>query len=251
MTWMKMPQIIPAGDNAIKVRFEERIERFINAKVHELGKSIMDACLDGIYEVVPAFRTLTIFYDPLSFSYQDIFEKIEGWINEQEQTSVEVKKIIEIPVCYDESFGPDLSQLSSHAHLTIQEIIKLHTKRPYYIYMLGFLPGFPYLGGLDERLSIPRLSNPRVHVDSGSVGIAGSQTGLYTMDSPGGWRILGRTPLKLFDPNRSNPIPYKAGEWIQFKSISKETYECIRKKVENGTYEFVRREENSYDTSRN
>ena len=146
------------------------------------------------------------------------------------------KKVFEIPVCYGGEFGPDLATIAEHAGLSEQEVIDIHTSTDYLIYMLGFLPGFTYLGGLDERIHTPRLANPRIRIPAGSVGIGGSQTGIYPMDSPGGWQLMGLTPVKTYDPDREVPILVEAGDYIRFVPVDRAEYDRIKTEVEQGTY---------------
>ena len=149
------------------------------------------------------------------------------------------RRIFEIPVCYGGEYGPDLENIAANAGLTPEEVIQIHSSRDYLIYMLGFLPGFAYLGGLDERIHTPRLANPRIRIRAGSVGIGGSQTGIYPLDSPGGWQLLGLTPINPYDPQREIPILYEAGDYIRFVPITGEEYREIRAQVEAGTYQCV------------
>ncbi len=141
---------------------------------------------------------------------------------------------MEIPVCYGGSFGPDLSFVAEHGKITEEEVIRIHSSRDYRIYMLGFLPGFPYLGGMDERIFTPRLNSPRTRIPAGSVGIGGEQTGIYPMDSPGGWQLIGRTPYRLFKPEQVRKPLYEAGDSIRFVPINQEEYKEIKRKQEMG-----------------
>ncbi|NLG86950.1 MAG: 5-oxoprolinase subunit PxpB, partial [Firmicutes bacterium] len=145
-------------------------------------------------------------------------------------------EITVIPVCYGGKFGPDLDYVCEHTGLSAEEVIQLHTGTDYLIYMLGFTPGFSYLGGMDERLATPRLKTPRTHIPAGSTGIAGKQTGIYPIDSPGGWQLIGRTPLKLYDPFRDPPVLLKAGNYVRFTAITEDEYEEIAAQVAAGTY---------------
>ena len=148
-------------------------------------------------------------------------------------------RIFEIPVCYGGEYGPDLQNIADLAGLTPEEVIKIHSSEDYLIYMLGFLPGFSYLGGLDERIHTPRLANPRIRIPAGSVGIGGSQTGIYPLDSPGGWQLLGMTPVKTYDPGREVPILFEAGDYIRFVPVTEEEYLKIKKQVDEGAYQCV------------
>lgn len=153
------------------------------------------------------------------------------------------KRIFEIPVCYGGEYGPDIANIAEHAGLTEEEVIRIHSSKDYLIYMLGFLPGFTYLGGLDERLHTPRLANPRIRISAGSVGIGGSQTGIYPLDSPGGWQLMGMTPVKTYDPDREVPILVEAGDYIRFVPVDEEEYLRIKDAVERGEYQCVIHEE--------
>lgn len=241
--------IVPVGDSALHVTFEEKINRKVNEQVHQLKAVLTHANISGIQEMIPAFKTLTVLYDPMIISYEDIKACILTHMSTLFEKVSLSRKIHILPVCYEEPFNVDLKDLSDFSHLSIEEIIKRHTSKPYYIYMLGFLPGFPYLGGMDESLAMPRLSEPRMKVEAGSVGIAESQTGVYTLDSPGGWRIIGKTPVHLVDLSHEQIVPYQAGEWIQFQSISKQEFLSIEKEVKSGTYQWKTRREEGEDDS--
>ena len=153
------------------------------------------------------------------------------------------KRIFEIPVCYGGEYGPDIQNIAEHAGLSQEEVIQIHSSRDYLIYMLGFLPGFTYLGGLDERLHTPRLANPRIRIPAGSVGIGGSQTGIYPLDSPGGWQLMGMTPGKTYDPARETPILVEAGDYIRFVPVEEEEYLQIKEAVSRGEYQCIVHEE--------
>ena len=152
------------------------------------------------------------------------------------------RRVFEIPVCYGGQYGPDLANIAEHAGLTEEEVVKIHSSKDYLIYMLGFLPGFCYLGGLDERIHTPRLANPRLKINAGSVGIGGSQTGIYPLDSPGGWQLMGMTPVKTYDPDREVPILLSAGDYIRFIPVDEEEYLRIKELVERDEYQCTVRE---------
>ena len=154
-------------------------------------------------------------------------------------TKVKTKKIYEIPVCYGGEYGPDLEFVAKNADISVEEVIKIHSSKDYLIYMLGFLPGFSYLGGLDEKIHTPRLANPRIKIPAGSVGIGGAQTGIYPLESPGGWQLIGKTPVKTYNPDRKVPILFEAGDYIRFVPISQEEFEKIEKEVNEDKYECV------------
>ena len=149
-----------------------------------------------------------------------------------------INVLLKIPVLYGNDYGPDLEEVAEHNQLSEKEVVQIHTQQPYLIYMLGFMPGFPYLGGLDKKLHTPRRSEPRLKIEAGSVGIANNQTGLYPMDSPGGWQIIGRTPLKVFDLNREPMTMYEAGDYIQFYEIDQEEYDQLSEDIRNGNFDI-------------
>lgn len=218
-------KILPAGDQALVVEFGNEISEELNRKVQILNKKIKSMDISGIMETIPTFRSLMVVYDPEKVSFDKLKKILSNIRLDPGAEGNKSGRVVEIPVCYGGEFGEDLPDVASHAGLTEEEVIALHASKEYNIYMLGFLPGFPYLGGLDKRLHTPRLENPRTRIPAGSVGIGGEQTGIYPFDSPGGWRLIGRTPLKLYDPEREEPFLFEAGDYIRFVPITKEEYE--------------------------
>lgn len=226
------PKILYAGDSAVIVEFGDSIDMKTNAKVQQLRRSIECAQLGGIVEMVPTYRSLAVYFDPVEV--EDVgpfFERLKILAKKTKGEISEGGLTIVIPVCYGGEFGPDMGNVVNHTGLTEEEIIRRHTAPDYYCYMLGFTPGFSYLGGMDETLATPRLKEPRKVIPAGSVGIAGKQTGIYPIESPGGWQLIGRTPLRLFDPEGEPPFLIDAGMWVRFRSIAKEEYDEIAAKV--------------------
>jgi len=203
----RFPRVVPAGDSAILIELGSEVDPEISSMVFALTDLIKDAGLNSDLEVLPTYRSVLVYYDPLVCSYAEMFDAVNGAVEGLvEPINVNSSlKIVEIPVVYGGDDGPDLHFVADHAEITEDAVIELHSRTDYRVYMLGFSPGFPYLGGLDERIATPRLQTPRVLVPAGSVGIAESQTGVYPNAGPGGWRIIGRTSVTLFDVNSSTP----------------------------------------------
>lgn len=220
-------QILPAGDRAVNITFERRVSGAINQQILQLQQRLAETQIAGITGFLPAFRTLTIFYEPAQISFSQLKKAVNTAILDGHQVAESTVKQVHIPVCYDAEFGPDLETVATQAHLSITDVIARHSQPNYLIYMLGFLPGFAYLGGLDPALATPRLATPRLKIAPGSVGIAGEQTGMYPIESPGGWQIIGRTPLRLFQPESEHPFYYQAGDYIHFDAISRREYDNI------------------------
>lgn len=230
-------KIMPSGDRAMVVEFGNAIDAEMNDQVHMLAKKIKEDNIPGIVELVPTFRSLMVYYDPFCTSYGKLKSVFETYGEAKEKAAGRKKRILKIPCCYGARFGQDLADMEAYTGLDRDEIIAIHSSVDYRIYMMGFLPGFVYLGGLDKRIEIPRLKTPRVKIHPGAVGIGGSQTGVYPLASPGGWRLMGGTPVDFYDPERKEPILCKAGEYIRFIPITIDDYYDIRRMIVNGTYE--------------
>lgn len=242
---MKNVRFLPAGDTAVAVEFGNEISKEVNARVHALNTALMDSGMKGIVEMVPTYRSLMVHYDPGVILYDELVEETKSLLGRLDHIQSSPSSVLEIPVLYGGETGPDLDFVATYSGKTPQEVVEIHSSTQYLIYMLGFTPGFAYLGGMSKDISAPRLEKPRVTIPAGSVGIAGTQTGIYPMDSPGGWRLIGRTPVRLYDPEREEPILLRAGEYIQFTPISCEEYDAIAAQVEAGTYmcrRFLREE---------
>ena len=234
---MQNVKILTAGDSSILIQFGNAIDPDINARIAATVQLMKEQHIEGVVDIIPAFCSLLINYDPRVISYDEMKTRMEKILSVEIAAGARKKKVFEIPVCYGGAFGPDLPAIAEHAGLTEQEVIDIHTSTDYLIYMLGFLPGFTYLGGLDARIHTPRLANPRIRIPAGSVGIGGSQTGIYPMDSPGGWQLMGLTPVRTYDPDREVPILVEAGDYIRFVPVDRTTYDRIKEEVEQGTYQ--------------
>jgi inhibitor of KinA len=224
----------PVGDCAVLAVFGDTVNEDTNAAVTALERLLKDANLPGVGETIPAFASLLIHYDPLDTDYRTVADTLIGLQIDFGTKDHAESRTVDIPVCYGGEYGEDLGFVARHSGLSEEDVIALHSGRTYRIYMLGFLPGFPYLGGLDERLYTPRLSDPRTRIPAGSIGIGGEQTGIYPLESPGGWQLIGRTPLKLFDPEKGGSLPYKAGDFIRFVPIRAEEFRAMESASEKG-----------------
>ena len=227
------------SENAISLEFGDNIKEETLGRISRLNECIKQNPFAGLLSTTPAYTTLTLYFNPVQLMNNSglkgstTLDKISGYIKSiPVETKIDQQtdnQIIQIPVCYDPAFGFDLQELSSFYQLKKEEIIEIHSSVVYTVYMIGFVPGFPYLGGLSEKLTAPRRQNPRAAIPAGSVGIAGQQTGIYPLETPGGWQIIGRTPLKLFDVNRQQPSLLKAGDKLKFEQISLREFEQIER----------------------
>jgi len=214
------PRYLPAGDAALVVEFGDGINEAVNLQVRALAQSLAQAAMEGFGEAVITYRSLLVHYDPARWTYDDALRMVRERVPSAGQAQTAEGRLVEVPTVYGGDFGPDLEYVAEHNGLTAEEVVRLHTGADYPVYMLGFTPGFPYLGGLPPIIAAPRLETPRPRVPAGSVGIAGQQTGVYPVESPGGWRIIGRTPLRLFDPLRDPPALLSPGDRVRFVAIS-------------------------------
>jgi len=210
---------LPAGDRALVVEVGNEISPEVHQKVRGLVLSLEQSLLPGICELVPTYRSVMIFYDPDIVSFNEFVAHLKQLETHVHAAELPEPRIVELPVVYGGDFGPDIKDVAEHHHLSEAEVVALHSGRDYLVYMLGFTPGFCYLGGMNKKLDTPRLETPRSRIPAGSVGIAGLQTGIYPIDSPGGWRIIGRTPQRIFDPQREPPVLIRAGDYVHFTPI--------------------------------
>ena len=218
------PQYRLMGDRALLVELGEGIHRDVNRAVQKLFYGLDQVQSGAIRELQPGYRSLMIVYDPLKISLPALKARIESVFQALDRFRPPEPAHLQVPVAYGGEFGPDLQWVAQHHGLSTEEVVQLHSKITYRVYMLGFTPGYPYLGEVPEEIATPRRETPRVRVPMGSVGIAQRQTGIYPVESPGGWQILGRTPLKLFDPRRRPPSLLQAGDRVSFIPISQEEF---------------------------
>lgn len=224
--------IVKHGDQALAIELEPVISISTSQKVQTISRYIQKMSIPGVKTVVFAFCSISLTYDPYIIAFHELSQLLHDLLQADTiQASVLKKEIMIIPVCYEGEHQLDLEAMSRYTQLSSAEIITRHTTRDYRIYALGFLPGFAYLGGLDQHLAMPRLSSPRKQIAKGSVGIAGEQTGIYPLASPGGWNIIGQTPLNLFDPMSQPPVPFQPGQWLRFMAVSPQMFDEIAEAV--------------------
>ncbi|MBU3170024.1 5-oxoprolinase subunit PxpB [Clostridium estertheticum] len=231
-----------AGDRALVVEFGDKIEEQVNSKIRSLTVAIAQEGIIGINETIPTYRSLMVIYDPIIMELDELISVLKSIILKMHELKLPDAKVIEIPTLYGGEYGPDIDFVAKHNKISIDEVIKIHTDREYLIYMIGFTPGFPYLGGMSDKIEAPRLQNPRTKIPVGSVGIAGKQTGIYPVESPGGWQLVGRTPVKLYDPCRDEPVLLNAGDYIKFVSIDENEYKIIEDLEREGKYKAIIRD---------
>lgn len=218
----------PQGDAAVQVVVGDRIAMEVHERVIQFARLLDKAANPGVVEWIPTYTTVTVIYRPDRLSYSEICTWLASLIENVELSDPVEPNMVQIPVRYDEDCGPDLPFVAGHAGISVKEVIRRHCAPDYTVYMIGFVPGFPYLGGMDERLAAPRLASPRPSVPAGAVGIGGMQTGVYPLTTPGGWRIIGRTPLRLYDAQRERPSLLQAGDRVRFVPIDQSQYDRIK-----------------------
>lgn len=221
------PLVRLVGDRGLLLEYGDSIEPQVNLRVRRMAALLEARPIRGLVEAVPTYRSLLLMYDPMLTEPQWLIKSLEALEEEASRAQVPEPRRLEIPVCYGGEFGPDMEFVANYHGLSIEEVIRIHSDPWYQIYMMGFTPGFPFLGVLPEVLATPRLETPRLHVPAGSVGIAANQTGIYPISSPGGWRLIGRTPLRLFRPEQEQPFLYKTGDLIRFRPISEEEFHAL------------------------
>ncbi|GEK60247.1 allophanate hydrolase subunit 1 [Marinococcus halophilus] len=239
--------IVPIGDHALSVQLENVISPSVNRRVHRLYNALKQEQPTGIIECLPSYCALTVYYDPLKIKYERLCETIDTIFLHMNDELEKTIRTYYLPVCYDVSLGQDLERLAAEKELSVEKVVELHSDADYFIYMLGFTPGFPYLGGLNERLHTPRLETPRGKVEAGSVGIANAQTGIYSIDSPGGWNIIGKTPVPLFNVNSEEPALLAPGHLLRFEPVSHNEYIEIEESVSRGEYSIRIEEGQTHD----
>lgn len=231
------PRFLPAGESCLFVEFADEIDRKANDTVTRLKNHLEKQRSVKLRECLPTYRSLSIYFDPLTVMMETVIATVRKSLSEAAGNSEQRNVIISVPVCYGGDYGQDLENVARNAGISVDEVITRHTNNICHCYMIGFIPGFAYLGGMDETIAAPRLSNPRAVIPGGSVGIAGKQTGIYPLDSPGGWQLIGRTPLRLFTPEAERPTLIQAGYGVKFNSVTEAEYKKIAAEVASGRYQ--------------
>jgi inhibitor of KinA len=212
-------RIVRAGDSAVIVEFADRIDAAVNARAVRVAASLSAASIPGVRDVVPTFRTVAVYFDPLRTDVDALGDMLETAARTPDAESVRLADPLLVPVAYGGEHGPDLADVAGFAGLAEADVVERHMATVYRVFMLGFVPGFAYMGVVDASIAAPRRATPRVRVPAGSVGIAGRQTAIYPADTPGGWQLIGRTPVRPFDPSRPDPFLFKAGDAVRFYAV--------------------------------
>jgi len=235
-------EIVPLGDSALIVRVRDRFDDVPDKTLTEVLRTfrrLQDAAIPGVIELAPAYTTVAVFFDPMvvANAASELNPPLD-WLTERVRAAIagagrsrraaaSPVRLVEIPVCYDPEFALDLENVAHHAQVSSREVVDLHSAAEYRVSCIGFVPGFPFLAGLPRKLSTPRRATPRKEIPAGSVGIGGAQTGIYPLRSPGGWNLIGRTPLRLFDPAKNPPALLRAGDRVRFRVITREEFEIF------------------------
>ncbi|MBR6900900.1 MAG: 5-oxoprolinase subunit PxpB [Synergistaceae bacterium] len=234
-------KILPAGETCLFVDFGGKIDMQINSLVQGLKRSLTEKPFEGMRELVPTYRSLSVYFDPLTVDLEALNKRLmtdlEAITEELDEDNADATQV-NVPVFFGGEFGPDLSDVAEHTKLSVEEVIKRYCASPLYCFMNGFTPGFPYLGGMDKTLETPRLKNPRELIPANSVAIGGAQAGAYSIASPGGWRIIGRVPYELYDPDRNPAVAIQAGMWVHFYPVDMERYKEIEGQAKRGVYKI-------------
>jgi inhibitor of KinA len=228
-------RVFPSGDTAIVIEFGNQIDRALSDRVLKATAAVRAADLKGVIETVSTFRSLMVHYDPLTVSASELEARIRPLIESGDDYAVHGRKWF-LPVCYEAEKSPDLDNVAQRAGITTEEVVRMHSNHTYHVYMIGFLPGYPYMGDVPDALCFPRRETPRVRVPKGAVAIATTMTAVYTIESPGGWHLIGSTPVQLFDCTAPQPAILAAGDQVVFTPISLSEFDAIEANVASGAY---------------
>lgn len=232
----RWPRYRPAGDSALSVEFPPEIAPAVNRRVRALLAALDADPPSGLRDLIPSYRALLIGYDPLTLPYGALLDRLRALEHDLDHAGAPARRVT-LPVCYGGEYGPDLADVAAHAGLSDTDVVTMHSGGAYLVYFLGFAPGFPYLGGLDPRLATPRLPRPRTAVPAGAVAIGGEQTGVYPLSTPGGWRLIGRTPARLYAPGADEPFLLRAGDELHFRPIDSAEFAALAELVTAGRYQ--------------
>ena len=230
------PRLSPCGDLAVAVELGDEISREVNARVLALDYLIGRGRLRGVTETVPSFRSLLVYYDPAAIAYEELASALRDLALRASADALPPARLVELPCCYGGELGFDLEPAAARLGLSPDELARLHAGADYYVYFVGFTPGLPYMAGMPERINIPRLETPRTKTPPGSVSIGGTQCCIYSVESPGGFWVLGRTPVRLYDPAAPDPILLRAGDRVRFRPIDRPEFDAIAADVAAGTH---------------
>ncbi|MGH8702423.1 MAG: 5-oxoprolinase subunit PxpB [Burkholderiales bacterium] len=235
---MRMPSVrfLPSGDTAIVVEFGDRVDHDLNAQVLRLSARVRAENIPGVVETLPTLRSLLVHYDPLVTDNASVTAAIERLLRRSHGAAPR-SRLWRIPACYEGGHAPDLEDVAKHTGLAVDEVVRLHRSTRFHVYMVGFSPGFPYMGDLPESLALPRRKDPRVRVPAGSIAIATSMTAIYPVESPGGWHLIGATPVRLFDARWPRPALLSPGDRVSFEPVGAREYDEIRSAVAANSYE--------------
>lgn len=228
-------RFLPAGDTALVVEFGDRIDRMLSERVLRLSATLREAALAGVVETVPTFRSLLVRYDPVRCDGSDLQRHIASMLDD-DAPSTGKARLWRVPACYESAFAPDLEDVAQRAGLSASQVIELHSGTVFHIYMIGFVPGYPYMGDLPQPLVMPRRADPRTRVPPGSIAIAQTMTAIYPIESPGGWHLIGTTPIVLFDATRPRPALFSPGDKVRFEPVGASRFQEIRQAVIEGSY---------------
>jgi len=220
-------RIVPVGDATMVVEFEERIDPAVNARAIAAAEALRAAAIPGVRDVVPTYRSVAVYYDPLLTDYERLVWRLEDAIAAPAPAASIERAHVRVPVCYGGDFGPDLPEIAGFARVSEAEVIEIHISRTYRVFMLGFMPGFAYMGLVDSRIAVPRRETPRVRVPPGSVCVAGVQTSVHPVEAPSGWHLIGRTPVRPFDPSRRDPFLMKPADEVHFYPIGRDEFDRL------------------------
>jgi len=231
-------RVLSSGDTALVVEFGDRIDRALSERVLALRARVDQAGIAGVIETVPTFRSLMVHYDPLRIGAAGLKAVIETLL-EGEASPNQKRRLWRVPVCYEGELAPDLDEVGERTGLETSEVAALHASARYHVYMVGFLPGYPYMGDLPRPLHLPRRADPRVRVPPGSVAIATAMTAIYPVESPAGWHLIGTTPIRIFDPGVEPPALFAPGDAVEFEAIGRAAFDGLRAAAENGEHRLA------------